>query len=114
MGLLIDAALTAAMVSAFAFASVLLGPRDRAEGDHDLPFETGLRPLDRAQENMSVLYIKYAVLFVVFDVDLAFLLPWVSAGARAGLDAMLALTVFLALVAFMLAYIWRKGALECG
>ena len=113
MGLLIDVLLVAALVAALASSSRLLGPVTRAEGDHGLPFETGLRPLEAAVERMSVPYIKFAVLFVVFDVDLAFLLPWVSARGRLDLGMMFALTAFVGLVALTLAYVWRKGMLEC-
>jgi NADH:ubiquinone oxidoreductase subunit 3 (subunit A) len=102
-----------ALVSAFASAGRLLGPRTKREGDADMPYETGLPPLAPAHERMTVLYHRFAVLFVVFDVDLAFLLPW--ALNRPALDAQSlgAITVFTALLLFMLAWFWRKGALEC-
>jgi NADH:ubiquinone oxidoreductase subunit 3 (subunit A) len=90
-----------------------LGPRPAHEGDGDLPYETGERPIQPAEDRMAVLYHRFAVLFVVFDADLAFLLPW--ALNRRGLDAgqLAAVTVFAGLTALMLAYLWRKGALEC-
>lgn len=102
-----------ALVSLFANAGRLFGPRSRHEGDADMAYETGLPPLSAGHERMSALYWRYAVLFVVFDVDLAFLLPWVL--ARPILDAatLTAITAFAFLVLFMLAYFWRKGVLEC-
>ena len=57
--------------------------------------------------------IFLAVLFVVFDVDLAFLLPWAMTRGALTLTAMVAMTVFLLLMLMMLGYFWRKGALEC-
>ena len=113
MGLLIDASLVAALVFLMAYASVLLGPKARLEGDAGLPYETGLRPMDSALERMSVPYVKFAVLFVIFDVDLAFLLPWARLRDRLDLGLMIAVTVFVGVIALMLAYVWKKGLLEC-
>ena len=53
------------------------------------------------------------MLFVVFDVDLAFLLPFVLVRPRLDAAALAAITGFTVLIVFMLAYFWRKGALEC-
>ena len=97
----------------FANAGRLLGPRPKHQGDAELPYETGLPPLAPAYERMTVSYWRYAVLFVVFDVDLAFLLPWALAKPVLDLTSMLAITGFIALVLLMLAYFWRKGVLEC-
>jgi NADH-quinone oxidoreductase subunit A len=111
--LLVNAAAVLAVVSLFANAGKLFGPRSRHEGDADMPYETGMPPLSPANERMTVLYWRFAVLFVVFDVDLAFLLPW--ALSRPALDGatVAAITAFTALVLLMLAYFWRKGVLEC-
>ena len=100
-----------AITGLFTNAGKLFGPKPEHLGDAEMPYETGLPPLSPAHERMTVLYHRFAVLFVVFDVDLAFLLPW--ALNKPGLDAMLAMTFFVTMVLFMLAYFWRKGALEC-
>ncbi len=97
----------------FANAGKLFGPRPVHKGDADLPYETGLPPLAPAHERMTVSYWRYAVLFVVFDVDLAFLLLWALSKPVLDLTSMLAITVFIAIVLLMLAYFWRKEALEC-
>lgn len=102
-----------ALALALSNSAKLLGPKTKHEGDFHQPYETGMRPLEPAVDRMVVLYYKFAVLFVVFDVDLAFLLPW--ALGRPALDgAMLAaITAFTALMGLMLAYLWRRGVLEC-
>jgi NADH:ubiquinone oxidoreductase subunit 3 (subunit A) len=102
-----------AITGLFTNAGKLFGPKSKREGDADMPYETGLPPLSPAHERMTVLYHRFAVLFVVFDVDLAFLLPW--ALNKPGLDAaaMAAITGFTLMVLLMLAYFWRKGVLEC-
>ncbi|MBI4371505.1 MAG: NADH-quinone oxidoreductase subunit A [Elusimicrobia bacterium] len=113
LGLGVNLLAVLALTGFFAAAGRLFGPAGRREGDADMPYETGLPPLAPAHEPMTALYHRFAVLFVVFDVDLAFLLPW--ALNRPAFDAagLAAATVFTVLVLFMLAYFWRKGVLEC-
>ncbi len=109
----VNALMVLAVVLAFANSGRLLGPKPVHEGDFDVPYETGMPPIEPASERMAVLYYRFAVLFVVFDVDLAFLLPW--ALNRPVLDAqmMAAVTFFVGAVGLMLAYLWRRGVLEC-
>lgn len=109
----VDVLVVLAITGLFANAGRLFGPKTRHEGDADMPYETGLPPLSPAHERMTVLYHRFAVLFVVFDVDLAFLLPWALTRGRLDLTAVWAMTAFTLVILFMLAYFWRKGALEC-
>lgn len=113
LGLAFNVLLVAALVLAFACAGSILGPKPEHEGDADLPYETGVKPIAPASERMAVLYYRFAVLFVVFDVDLVFLLPWAMDRSGADFQKMISVTVFTLLLGFMLAYFWRKGALEC-
>ncbi|HBL18828.1 MAG: hypothetical protein A2X36_06495 [Elusimicrobia bacterium GWA2_69_24] len=109
----INAAVVLALAVGMTFASSILGPAKTLKGQKGLEYETGMPPFGAPYGRTVVSYYRYAVLFVVFDVDLAFLVPWVL--MRDSLDgtAMAAITVFLGLVGLMLAYLWRKGALEC-
>ena len=113
MALLIDTVLVAALVAVMASLSPLLGPKTEAVGDRNMPYETGMPPLSPAHRQTSVLYARFALLFVVFDVELALLLPVALLRGRLDLSIMTALTVFTALLALMLAYVWRKGVLRC-
>jgi NADH:ubiquinone oxidoreductase subunit 3 (subunit A) len=97
----------------FANAGKLFGPKVRHQGDADIPYETGLPPLSPAHERMTVLYHRFAVLFVVFDVDLAFLLPWALNKPTLDGFSVAVVSGFTLLVLFMLGYFWRKGMLEC-
>ncbi len=101
------------VVFAFANAGKLLGPKPVHEGDADVPYETGMRPIEPAIDRMAVLYYRFAVLFVVFDVDLAFLLPWAFGRRSLSLEQLVTMTLFIGVVSLMLAYFWRKGVLEC-
>ncbi len=102
-----------AVTGLFANAGKLFGPKVRHQGDGDMPYETGLPPLAPAHERMTVLYYRFAVLFVVFDVDLAFMLPWALNRPTLDLLSMSVVTGFILLILFMLGYFWRKGMLEC-
>ncbi|MFA6029020.1 MAG: NADH-quinone oxidoreductase subunit A [Elusimicrobiota bacterium] len=102
-----------ALAGGMSFASALLGPRRRFKGEKGVPYETGMPPCGSPLGRMSVSYSRLAVLFVVFDVDLAFLAPWVLLRDSLTLGAMVSMTVFILLVGLTLAYVWRKGALEC-
>lgn len=112
VALLLNAGLVGALTAFFSSSSALLGPRGRFGGDKGIPYETGMPPIAPANASMTVTYHRYAVLFVIFDIDLAFLAPWVLLRDRLTLEAMVSMSVFLALVALTLAYVWRKGALE--
>lgn len=113
-GLVINGLLVAAVVLALSYSHLLLGEASTFSGEKAQPYETGLRPLDPgASGRMSASYYRFALLFVVFDVDLAFLLPWTLLRDSLNPTAMLSMSVFLALVALTLAYVWRKGALSC-
>ncbi|MGH7442364.1 MAG: NADH-quinone oxidoreductase subunit A [bacterium] len=113
LAIVLDLLMVGGLVGIFSNANRLFGPHPVHEGDADIPFETGERPIDSAAEKMSVLYHRFAVLFVVFDVDLAFLMPWALCRGSLNLGAVVSMTIFTGLLAFMLAYFWRKGVLEC-
>jgi NADH-quinone oxidoreductase subunit A len=109
----VDLIFVLGMVLFFSFANKLFGPIVAHEGDGLLPYETGMPPIENATDNMSVLYWRFAVLFVVFDVDLAFLLPYAMNRGALNLAQAASVTIFLLLMLLMLAYFWRKGVLEC-
>ncbi|MBI5245980.1 MAG: NADH-quinone oxidoreductase subunit A [Elusimicrobia bacterium] len=113
LALAINGLVVLAITGLFANAGRLFGPRPTHKGDADMPYETGLPPLAPAYERMTVGYWRFAVLFVVFDVDLAFLLPWALSKPVMDLSSVLAVTGFIAILLLMLAYFWRKGVLEC-
>lgn len=114
VAMIINLALVLGLLLLFVFAGKALGPRGRAHAkDYAMPYETGMPPLEPAVDRMAVLYYKFAVLFVVFDVDLAFLLPWALSRPVLDLGMMVSVTLFTALVGLMLAYLWRRGVLEC-
>ena len=81
-------------------------------------YECGLEfedfPLEAQQVwvQFRVQYFLYALIFVVFDVEVVFLYPWAVAYNSLGLFALVEMLVFLAILVLALAYAWRKGLLE--
>jgi len=95
-------------------ASFLVRPK-RPSSVKETPYECGLTPTGAAWYQMHVRYYIYALLFVLFDVEVAFLYPWATLFRRLGGYQVLLFTevvVFLAVLVFGLVYAWRKGALE--
>jgi NADH-quinone oxidoreductase subunit A len=68
-------------------------------------FETPGRPF-------SVKFYLIAILFVIFDIDLAFLFPWAVVFRDVGVPGFISMVVFIGILALALWYIWKKGALQ--
>jgi NADH-quinone oxidoreductase subunit A len=83
-----------------------------ATAEKDAPFESGILTATPARQRFSIDYYLTAMLFIVFDIELAFLYP-IALNLRAeGVLALVVLIVFVFTVVEALAYIWKKGALE--
>ncbi len=76
------------------------------------PYESGQPLLDRSRKRISILFFLIAIDFVVFDVEAAFLYPWVLVIRDGGWPLFWAVMVFVALILVGYAYIWRKGGLD--
>lgn len=76
------------------------------------PYESGEPLLDRSRKRISILFFLVAIDFVIFDVEAAFLYPWVLVLRDGGWPLFWAVMVFMALILIGLVYIWRKGGLE--
>ena len=75
-------------------------------------YECGLESTGDPWVRFRVQYYIYALLFVVFDVEVAFIYPWAVALRGLGWVAFVDMVVFLGILAVGLAYAWKKGALE--
>ena len=82
------------------------------------PYECGMKPIQEANVQFDIRYYLYALLFIVFDIEIVFLIPWAVAShskAIRDLGTMLApveMTIFISILAVGLAYAWKKGALD--
>jgi NADH-quinone oxidoreductase subunit A len=76
------------------------------------PYECGFEAFEDARMKFDVRYYLVAILFIVFDLEIAFLFPWAVALDRLGVVALAAMGVFLLVLVVGFIYEWKKGALE--
>jgi len=91
--------------------SALVGPRRTRRGKLE-PYECGMPVLDTARKPFHVQYYLIAVTFLLFDIEVAFIIPWASVFKRIGPEAVAAMGIFLFILTLGLAYEWAKGALD--
>jgi NADH-quinone oxidoreductase subunit A len=89
----------------------LLRPR-RPNPRKSVIYECGLEPHGGSWVQFKAQYYIFALVFVIFDVEAVFLLPWALAYNALGFYAVLEGVVFILLLLVALLYVWRKGALE--
>ena len=75
-------------------------------------YECGFPAFDDSRAQFDVRFYLVAILFIVFDLEAAFLFPWAVSLASTGWAGWIAMMVFIAELALGLAYAWKKGALE--
>jgi NADH-quinone oxidoreductase subunit A len=75
-------------------------------------YECGLESKGDAWVQFRVQYYIYALIFVIFDIEVIFLFPWAVAFKKLGLFAFVEMLIFLAILVGGLAYAWKKGVLE--
>jgi NADH-quinone oxidoreductase subunit A len=76
------------------------------------PYECGFEAFEDTRMRFDVRYYLVAILFIIFDLEIAFLVPWAVALDRIGVVGIVAMGVFLAVLVVGFIYEWRKGALE--
>ena len=76
------------------------------------PYECGFDPFDDARGRFDVRFYLVAILFIIFDLEVAFLFPWAVALGDIGMLGFWSMVVFLAVLTVGFVYEWRKGALE--
>ncbi len=76
------------------------------------PYECGFEPFDDSRTKFDVRYYLVAILFIIFDLEIAFLFPWAISLDTVGRFGILAMALFLAILVIGFIYEWKKGALE--
>lgn len=82
------------------------------------PYECGMKPLQEAHVQFDIRYYLYALLFILFDIEIVFIIPWilatddVSKMMQQPFFGPVEILIFLAILAVGLAYAWKKGALK--
>ena len=107
MFLLVGTGLGVALVS----IGKILGP-NRPDTEKNAPYECGFEAFEDARMKFDVRYYLIAILFIIFDLEIAFLFPWAVVFKHLGLVAFVEMIVFLLLLLLGFVYCWKKGALE--
>ncbi|MBI4006833.1 MAG: NADH-quinone oxidoreductase subunit A [Gammaproteobacteria bacterium] len=84
----------------------------RADSEKQSPYECGFEAFEDARMKFDVRYYLVAILFIIFDLEIAFLFPWAVALEKIGMAGFWAMMIFLAVLVVGFIYEWRKGALE--
>ena len=91
--------------------SHFLGPRRFKPGKLD-PYECGVPALSGSRERFSVHFYLVAILFILFDIETVFMIPYAVLYKSLGVDGLVEMGIFVAVLVFGLAYLWKRGALE--
>jgi NADH-quinone oxidoreductase subunit A len=89
----------------------VLGPK-RPTVEKLLPYESGFNAFEDARMQFNVRYYLIAIIFIVFDLEIAFVFPWALVFRDLGVFGLIEMGTFLALLVIGFAYVWKKGALE--
>jgi NADH-quinone oxidoreductase subunit A len=89
----------------------VLGP-NRPDAAKNAPYECGFEAFEDARMKFDVRYYLVAILFILFDLEIAFLFPWAVALKDLGAPAFWAVVVFLGILVVGFVYEWKKGALD--
>lgn len=92
-------------------AGMILRPKDPYQAK-DAPYECGFAPFEDARLPFDVKFYLVAILFIIFDLETAFLFPWAVVLHKIGWFGITAMGVFVGLLIIGFIYEWKKGALE--
>lgn len=92
-------------------AGRLLGPH-KPDSEKYSPYECGFPPFEDARSKFDVRFYLVSILFIIFDLEIAFLFPWAVVYQQLGTVGLVAMGIFLALLTLGFIYEWKKGALE--
>lgn len=85
---------------------------DRPDDAKGSPYECGFNAFGDARRKFDVRFYRVAIFFIIFDIELAFTLPWAVSLRETGMASYLAMLAFLAVLVLGFAYEWKKKAFE--
>jgi NADH-quinone oxidoreductase subunit A len=97
--------------SVFIIAGKILGP-SRPDAEKNSPYECGFEAFEDSRMKFDVRYYLVAILFIIFDLEIAFLFPWAIVLDQIGTFGLLSMALFLSVLVIGFIYEWKKGALE--
>jgi NADH-quinone oxidoreductase subunit A len=99
-------------LSAVMVIASLIAARQRPDSEKLSAYECGFEAFEDARRKFDVRFYLVAILFIIFDLEVAFLFPWAITLGEIGLFGFWSMVVFLGVLTIGFAYEWRKGALE--
>ena len=109
--ILIFLGIAVAMAVAAVAASYIIA-RQRPDSEKVSAYECGFEAFDDARSQFDVRFYLVAILFIIFDLEIAFLFPWAISLGTIGMLGFWSMLVFLAVLTIGFVYEWKKGALE--
>ncbi len=109
--ILIFLGIAVAMAVAAVAASYIIA-RQRPDSEKVSAYECGFEAFDDARSQFDVRFYLVAILFIIFDLEIAFLFPWAISLGAIGMLGFWSMVVFLAVLTIGFVYEWKKGALE--
>ena len=105
------------LISSLFFAGLMLGigftlGDQNPDYEKNSPYECGFEAFEDSRMKFDVRYYLVAILFIIFDLEIAFLFPWAIVVQEIGLSGLLAMALFLLILIVGFIYEWKKGALE--
>ena len=91
--------------------SRLMGPH-RPSYRKSVPYESGMKPIGPATRRLPVKFYLVAVLFIIFDIEVIFFLPWAVSMRDLGVYGLAVMAVFTVILIVGFVYEWKKGGLE--
>ena len=91
--------------------SFLVSPK-KPNNEKLSPYECGFEPFSDSRNQFDVRFYLVAILFIIFELEVAFLFPWAVSLEGIGMFGFLSMIVFLGLLTIGFVYEWKKGALE--
>ena len=76
------------------------------------PYECGFEPFNDSRMEFDVRFYLVAILFIIFDLEIAFLFPWAISLGKIGIFGFVSMMIFLAILTIGFIYEWKKGALD--
>jgi NADH-quinone oxidoreductase subunit A len=89
----------------------VFAPR-RPEAEKASPYECGFEAFEDARMQFDVRYYLLAILFIIFDLEIAFVFPWATVFSSLGPGGLVEMGIFIFLLVLGFVYVWKKGALE--
>ena len=105
------------LVFALIFATIMLGigftfgPHN-PDAEKNSPYECGFEAFEDSRMKFDIRYYLVAILFIIFDLEIAFLFPWAIVIHDVGIYGLISMAIFLFILIVGFVYEWKKGALE--